>query len=97
MQKVYRAIDLFEPLSNSTFKLEKVAPSFGACFMFQELNEPTFQLEVEMGASSLDDAMYEKSQVLWTRADRRDNSTLLSVFKVQLDGYAPIICRSDLG
>ena len=87
MKKVYGANGLFEPLNHSTFVLEDVVPSFGACFTFQELNGPIYQLDVGIGPGSLDDRVYEKTHSIWTRADRRD-TTLLGVYKIQIDGYA---------
>ena len=91
MKKVYGANDLFEPLNHSTFELEEVIPSFGACFTFQELNGPIYQLDVGIGPGSLDDRVYEKTHSIWTRPDRRDNSTLLGVYRIQIDGYAPAL------
>ena len=38
MKKVSGANGLFEPLNHSSFDLEDVVPSFGACFTLQELN-----------------------------------------------------------
>ena len=88
MDKVYGADDLFEPLNHSIFKLEDVVPSFGACFTFQELNGPLYQLDVGISPGLFDDNVYEKTQSIWTKPDRRDTSTLLGVHKIQLDGYA---------
>lgn len=88
MKKVYGADRLFEPLNHSTFKLKDVVPSFGACFTFQELDGPTYQLDVGIGPGSFDDYVSEKTHSIWTRADRRDNSTLLGVYRIQIDGYA---------
>ena len=92
-------------MSHSVFALEDVIPSIDARFTFQDLDGPPFQLVVEMSPSSLD-RIYEKTQVLWTRADGRDNSTLLSVFNIQLDecvlvsttiGVANVVQRLVLG
>lgn len=85
MSKIYEAKNLFLPVSNSIDKLIEVAPSFAARFTFQELNKPTMLLDIEMNTTSLDN-IYERMQALWTRADRRDNITLLDVFMAQLDG-----------
>lgn len=86
MRKVHNANGLFEPLNHSTFELEDVVPSFGACFKFQELNGANHQLDIGIAPGSLDDYVYEKTHSIWTRADRRDNNTLLGVYKIQLDG-----------
>ena len=86
MRKVYSANGLFEPHNHSTFELEDVVPSFGACFTFQELDGPIHQLEVGTGPGSFDGCFYEKTHSAWTRVDRRDISTLLGVYKIQLDG-----------
>ena len=91
MKKVYCANGLFEPLDHSTFELEDVVPSINACFTFQELDGPDYQLEVGIGLGSLDDRVYEKTHSIWTRADRRDNSTLLGVYKIKIDGYDLVI------
>lgn len=91
MRKVHGANGLFEPLNHSTFELEDVVPSFGACFIFQELNGPKYQLDVGIGPGSLDGRVYEKTHSIWTRADRRDTNTLLGVYKIQIDGYAPAL------
>ena len=88
MNRVYGANDLFEPLNHSIFKLEDVVPAFGACFTFQELNGPIYQLDVGISPGLFDDSVYEKSHSIWTKPDRRDTSTLLGVYKIQLDGYA---------
>ena len=85
MSKIYEAKNLFLPVSNSIDKLIEVAPSFAARFTFQEPNKPTMLLDIEMNTASLDD-IYERMQALWTRADRRDNTTLLDVFMAQLEG-----------
>ena len=90
MKKIHGANGLFEPLNHSIFALEDVVPTFGGCFQFQELNGPTYQLDVGIGPGLLDDRVYEKTHSIWTRADRRD-STLLGVYRIQLDGYASVI------
>ena len=86
MRKVHGANGLLEPLNHSTFELEDVVPSFSACFTFQESDGPTYQLDVEYGPDPFDDRMHEKMHSIWTRADRRDNRTVLGVYKIQLDG-----------
>ena len=88
MDKVNGANDLFEPLNHSIFTLKDVVPSFGACFTFQELNGPIYQLDVGISPGLFDDSVYEKTHSTWTKPDRRDTSTLLGVYKIQLDGYA---------
>lgn len=90
MKKVHGANGLFEPLNHSTFALEDVVPTFGGCFKFQESNGPTYQLDVGIGPGFFDDRVYEKTHSIWTRADRRD-STLLGVYRIQIDGYASAI------
>ena len=85
MSRVYEAQNLFLPVSNSIDKLIEVLPSIAARFEFQELNQPTMLLDVELNAASLEEG-HERTQALWTRADRRDNTTLLDVFIVQVDG-----------
>ena len=93
MNKINGADHLFEPLNHSTFELRDVVPSFGACFTFQELNGPIYQLDVGIGPGLFDDSVYEKTHSIWTKPDRRDTSTLLGVYKIQLDGYvsAPVL------
>jgi len=86
MDTFYGADGIFQPLSNSTFSLEEVAPTFSAQFDFQEVNQPAIQLNVELETSGLDGILYEKTHALWTRADRRDNSIPLGLFMIQLDG-----------
>ena len=85
LDKICQADKLLQPIGNSIINLEDVTPSFGARFTFQELNKPTMLLEVEMNTASLDD-IYEKTQALWTRADRRDITTLLDMFVIQVNG-----------
>ena len=86
MRKVHSANGLFEPLKHSTFELEDVVPSFGACFTFHESDRPTYQLDVGYDPDSFNVRMHEKTHSIWTRADRRDNRTVLGVYKIQLDG-----------
>ena len=86
MRKVHGATGLFEPLNHSTFELEDVVPSFAACFMFQESDGPTYQLDVGYVPDSFDDRMHEKAHSIWTRPDRRDNRTVHGVYKIQIDG-----------
>lgn len=89
MDYFHKADGIFQPLDNSIYTLEEVAPSFSARFEFQkdeETNQPAIQLDVELNTSGLDN-LYEKTHALWTRIDRRDNAVPLSVFMVRLDRY----------
>ena len=86
MRKVHGANGLFEPLDHSTFELEDVVPSFGACFTFEESDGRNYRLDVGFGPDSLDARMHAKTHSIWTKADRRDNSTVLGVYNIQIDG-----------
>ena len=86
MSKVHDANGLFEPLDHSTFELEDVVPSFSACFTFRESDGPTYQLDVGYDPDPFEDRMHNKTHSVWTKPDRRDNSTVLGVYKIQIDG-----------
>lgn len=88
MDNLYKADHIFQPLNNSIYSLEEVAPSFSARFVFQNVDQPAIQLDVELNTSGLDEKLYEKTHALWSRVDRRDNAVPLSIYMVRLDRQA---------
>ena len=79
------SISIFQPLSNSIFKLEDVPASFSARFTFQNAESVPMQFTFDMSAESSDDAIYEKTASLWTRLDRGENATPLEVYMANLE------------
>lgn len=97
MSKIYKATSLLRPVSNigSDHCLNEVTRTYGARFEIYRFDKPSVQLQVEMNSSPFEPGMYEKTQTLWSRLDRKDNSTPLDIFMIRLGGSVTLPFFND--
>ena len=86
LPKVCPSNGLFEPLDSVTASLLEVAPMYGARFEINRFENTAVQLEVNMTSNVYEEDLYEKTHVLWTNLNRKDNSVPLDIFMIRFGG-----------
>ena len=86
LSEIYSLTTILKPLDSVSGSLEEAVQTYSARFEFNRFEKIPVQIEVEMHNSTEQNGLFEKTNIAWTRLDRRDHIAPVDITTIRLEG-----------